>query len=124
MIPGGSAAARASSMIKANGQGAEAGVLLAADDGPAVPSAAFPAAPGTGATISGVVMDTKGALIAEAHVSIENMDLLLLPEPVKFGAQTRRVMRPDSTRTDAKGHFHLTNLAPGKTTLAIAELSF
>jgi beta-lactamase regulating signal transducer with metallopeptidase domain len=94
-------------------------VLLPLDGGPTVLVTPISAPEGAGTTISGVVVDAAGKPISGAYVSLENVDLLLLPQPLKLGSQMRKVMRPNDTRTDAQGRFHITDLNPGRTGISV-----
>ena len=73
----------------------------------------------TGTTLAGVIVDAAGKPIAGAYATLENLDLLLLPEPVRIESQTRRVMRANGTPTNAQGEFRFTDLAPGKTGVSV-----
>jgi beta-lactamase regulating signal transducer with metallopeptidase domain len=84
------------------------------------PVTAPPAAQQAGGAIAGVVLDPNGRPIAKAVVTLENKDLLLLPQPVKLGPQMRQVIRPDTTQTEAQGRFRFPDLTPGQTELSAA----
>jgi hypothetical protein len=99
-------------------------VLLAADGGPATAVTSPPTAEPPAGAISGVVVDSPGKPIAGASVTVENKDLLLLPQPQKIGGQIRQVIRADSTQTDSEGRFRFTDLTPGKTGLAVAAMGY
>jgi beta-lactamase regulating signal transducer with metallopeptidase domain len=87
-------------------------------------TSATPSSTGAGQKISGVVVDVRGNPIAGASVTVENKDLLLLPQPEKIGGQIRRVIRADSTQTDSEGRFRFTDLMPGKTPITIAAAGY
>jgi beta-lactamase regulating signal transducer with metallopeptidase domain len=92
--------------------------------GPVTPVTAPPEAQRAGGEIAGVVLDFRGKPIAGASVTVENKDLLLLPQPEKIGSQIRRVLRADSTLTDSEGRFHITELTPGKTGITVAAAGY
>ncbi len=83
-----------------------------------------PTAKPAGGTISGVVVDSRGNPIAGASVTVENKDLLLLPQPEKVGSQIRQVIRADSTQTDSEGRFRFTDLTLGKTGITVAAAGY
>jgi len=79
-----------------------------------------PSSASDGERISGTVVDPNGNAIVEAHVTLEDKDLLQLPQPQKDDARTSPVMREASTQTDSQGHFAFAQLNPGITDLSAA----
>ncbi len=69
--------------------------------------------------ILGVVVDPNGRPIADAWVTVENKDLLLEPEPKKFGLLMHLVVREDTAQSDSTGRFVLTGLRPGATDIRV-----
>ncbi len=94
-------------------------VLLPPEGSPAAPVTPTPTPEVAGTTIAGLVVDAAGKPISDARVGVENTDLLVLPEPKKFGSQMRKVIRDIDTRTDLQGRFHIADLNPGRTGISV-----